>query len=183
LTHGPGGLTVGGVRGRLLLLAATALLMGLPAPAAVAGPPGSARKKKRIRDCRRLPGEGTRAEPWRIPSHNYHRTIVRCPGFPVGHGLPDFYVFRVPKQIDDNDAVAVRSRPTAFAPADVILAMDDLGPFALNIYGDRVIHGRYVWHVLRLADVQGLYPGLWYLRAERLSRSAAPWYRVYVDLR
>jgi hypothetical protein len=42
--------------------------------------------------------------------------------------------------------------------------MDDLGPFALNIYGDRVIRGRYVWYALRLADVQGLYPGLWYLR-------------------
>ena len=184
MTQDPGGLTVGRVRGRLLVLAATALLMGFPAPAAVAGPSGSASKKKRIRDCRNLRGEGTRADPWRIPSRNYHRTIVKCPGFPIGQGSPDFYVFRVPKRIDDDDSVAVRSRPTAFAPADVVLAMDDLGPFALNIYGNRVVRGRYVWHVIRLADVSGLYPGLWYLRAERLEQLAnAPRYRIYVDLR
>jgi hypothetical protein len=173
------------VRGRLLVLASVALLVGLPASPAAAGPPGSAtKKKKRIRDCRRLRGEGTRSKPWRIPSHNYRRTIVKCPGFPLGQGAPDFYVFRVPKRIDGNDSVAVRSRPTALAPADVVLAMDDLGPFALNIYGTRVVRGRYVWQIIRLADVGGLYPGRWYLRAERLQQLAnAPAYRIYVDLR
>jgi hypothetical protein len=135
-------------------------------------------------DCRHLGGGGVRSQPWRIPAPNYQRTVVSCPGFPLGQGAPDFYVFRVPSRIDDNDSVTIRSRPTASEPAEVSLALDDLGPFALNIRGERFLRGPYAYRRIVLANVDQLTIGLWYIRAERLRAVAsAPAYRLTIDLR
>jgi hypothetical protein len=144
-------------------------------------PPGAA---ARTYDCRQLAGGGVRSNPWRIRAPNYRRTIVKCPGFPLGQGSPDFYIFNVPKLIDGNDSVTVRSRPTIAEPAEVSLALDDLGPFALNIRGRRFLRGPYAYRRIRLASVDALTVGPWYIRTERLRALAgAPAYRLTIDLR
>ncbi len=140
--------------------------------------------RTRTYDCRHLRGGGTRANPWRIRAPNYRLTRVRCPGFPLGQGAPDFFVFDVPSRIDDNDRVVLRSRPTASEPAEVSLVMDDLGPLARNIRGRRVRRGPYAYRIITLAHVDGLTIGAWYLRAERLRAvSSAPGYTISIDLR
>ena len=109
---------------------------------------------------------------------------MECSGFPLGQGQPDFFVFNLPGEIDGDDSVQVWSRPRPSAPAEVSLVLDDLGPYALNIRGARVIDGRWRGRVIILGDVDGLTVGPWLLRTSRLRAvSSAPSYELYVDLR
>ena len=160
------------------------LLIAVAAMSLVALVPAAADARTRRYKCTHLRGGGTRAHPWRVRARNYQRTIVRCPGFPLGQGAPDYYVFRVPRRIDRNDNVALWTRPTARAPAEIGMVLDDLGPFANYIYGHPIYDGAYAGRYLNLLRDPVVLGKRYYLRAQRFRAvSSAPRYRIVFDFR
>ena len=173
-------------RGRRLLglLSPLALTVLLPCSAAAASEPAA--HGARTYGCGQLRGAGARNDPWIVSATNGRLTTVRCRGFPLGQGAPDFYAFKVPplSRLDGDDDVMVGCRPTRSEPAEVSLVLDDLGPFALNIRGQRYVDGSWALRDIVLRDVPELTAGWWLLRVERLrALSSAPRYTLWIDLR